>query len=71
MGGWYAILINRYLLLLQSPMMTQADIPADLSDTDKAAIFQTLDAQLNSKILFALLHGEQHHFVSSYIGTDQ
>ncbi|PBK67576.1 hypothetical protein ARMSODRAFT_1086084 [Armillaria solidipes] len=38
-------------------MSTQADIPSDLTDTDKAFIFQGLDAVLNSMILFALLYG--------------
>ncbi len=52
-------------------MSTQADIPSDLSDNDKALGFQFLDAQLNSMILMALLYGEQHHFVSSYVGADQ
>ncbi len=52
-------------------MLTQTDIPSDVPDDYKALIFQYLDAQLNSKILEALLYGEQHHFVSSYVGTDQ
>ncbi len=56
---------------LLSSMSTQADIPSDLSDNDKALGFQFLDAQLNSMILMALLYGEQHHFVSSYVGADQ
>ncbi|KAK0436057.1 uncharacterized protein EV420DRAFT_1770374 [Desarmillaria tabescens] len=38
-------------------MATQTDIPPDLSDSDKAFMFQFLDDQLNSSILFALLHG--------------
>ncbi len=38
-------------------MSTQADIPSDLTDDDKAFLFQTLDASLNSVILYALLHG--------------
>ncbi|PBK67578.1 hypothetical protein ARMSODRAFT_1020583 [Armillaria solidipes] len=38
-------------------MATQTDIPSDLTDDDKASIFQYLDAELNSTILFALLHG--------------
>ncbi|PBK94993.1 hypothetical protein ARMGADRAFT_1029326 [Armillaria gallica] len=38
-------------------MLTQADIPPDLSDDDKTLGFQFLDAQLNSMILMALLHG--------------
>ncbi|PBK89800.1 hypothetical protein ARMGADRAFT_1167172 [Armillaria gallica] len=37
--------------------MTQTDIPSDLTDDDKASIFQYLDAALNSTILYALLHG--------------
>ncbi|KAK0238211.1 hypothetical protein EDD85DRAFT_1005822 [Armillaria nabsnona] len=38
-------------------MATQANIPSDLPDADKASIFQLLDAELNSRILFALLYG--------------
>ncbi|KAK0192545.1 hypothetical protein F5146DRAFT_1190781 [Armillaria mellea] len=38
-------------------MVTQIDIPSDLTDDDKACIFQLFDAQLNSTILYALLHG--------------
>ncbi|PBK58410.1 hypothetical protein ARMSODRAFT_1091221 [Armillaria solidipes] len=36
-------------------MSTQADIPSGLPDDYKALVFQYLDAQLNSRILFALL----------------
>ncbi|SJL11382.1 uncharacterized protein ARMOST_14785 [Armillaria ostoyae] len=35
----------------------EADIPSDLTDTNKAIIFQQLDAHLNSITLEALLHG--------------
>ncbi len=52
-------------------MSTQADIPPDLTDPNKPAVFHKLDAELNSRILYALLYGEQHHFVSSYAGADQ
>ncbi|PBK67627.1 hypothetical protein ARMSODRAFT_1020623 [Armillaria solidipes] len=38
-------------------MATQTDIPSDLTDDYKVYIFQTLDAQVNSTILYALLHG--------------
>ncbi|SJL18473.1 uncharacterized protein ARMOST_22062 [Armillaria ostoyae] len=38
-------------------MATQTDIPSDLTDGYKFYIFQILDAQLNSIILYALLHG--------------
>ncbi|PBK67626.1 hypothetical protein ARMSODRAFT_319538 [Armillaria solidipes] len=38
-------------------MVTQTDIPSDLTDDGKAFLFQNLDAQLNSAILYALLHG--------------
>ncbi|KAK0473677.1 hypothetical protein IW261DRAFT_1656691 [Armillaria novae-zelandiae] len=38
-------------------MSTQADIPSDLTDNDKALMFQNLDIRLNSIILCALLHG--------------
>ncbi len=58
-GIVYAILIPCYLVVLASPMATQTDIPSDLTDDDKAAMFQKLDAALNSEILYALLYGEQ------------
>ncbi|KAK0238200.1 hypothetical protein EDD85DRAFT_952368 [Armillaria nabsnona] len=38
-------------------MATQTDIPSDLTDDDKVSFFQLLDAQLNSTILYTLLHG--------------
>ncbi|PBK67630.1 hypothetical protein ARMSODRAFT_959263 [Armillaria solidipes] len=38
-------------------MGSLADIPSDFTDGFKAFVFQYLDAQLNSKILFALLYG--------------
>ncbi|KAK0217332.1 hypothetical protein EDD85DRAFT_961977 [Armillaria nabsnona] len=38
-------------------MANQADIPSDLTNNDKALIFQELDNNLNSVMLYALLHG--------------
>ncbi|KAK0480825.1 hypothetical protein IW261DRAFT_1563536 [Armillaria novae-zelandiae] len=38
-------------------MATQTDIPPDLSDDDKALLFQSLDVTLNGGIMYALLHG--------------
>ncbi|KAK0446401.1 uncharacterized protein EV420DRAFT_1648076 [Desarmillaria tabescens] len=38
-------------------MVIQADIPPDLTNEDKAFMFQYLDANLNNQILYALLHG--------------
>ncbi|KAK0453983.1 uncharacterized protein EV420DRAFT_1645202 [Desarmillaria tabescens] len=38
-------------------METRADIPPDLTDEDKAFLFQTLDVELNSGIFYALLYG--------------
>ncbi|SJL12947.1 uncharacterized protein ARMOST_16382 [Armillaria ostoyae] len=38
-------------------MATQTDIPSDLTNDYKAAIFQVLDAELNSEIFHALLYG--------------
>ncbi|PBK94634.1 hypothetical protein ARMGADRAFT_60214 [Armillaria gallica] len=38
-------------------MATCTDIPLDLTDDFKALLFQRLDAQLNSGILYALLYG--------------
>ncbi len=51
-------------------MMTQTYIPSDLTDDDKASIFQCLDAALNSTILYALLHGGQRRSVSWHVGID-
>ncbi len=45
-------------------MATQTDIPSRLTDDYKAFLFKNLDAQLNSGILYALLHGEQRLLVS-------
>ncbi|PBK98846.1 hypothetical protein ARMGADRAFT_1026728 [Armillaria gallica] len=39
-------------------MAPQTDIPSDLTDDQKAFMFQFLDAELNSEILYALLHDE-------------
>ncbi len=52
-------------------MSTQADVPSDLTDNDKASMFQDIDDEFNSMVLRALLHGEQHCFASSYVGADQ
>ncbi|KAK0454017.1 uncharacterized protein EV420DRAFT_1696541 [Desarmillaria tabescens] len=38
-------------------MAIQADIPPDLTNEDKASMFQFLNAELNSGIFYALLHG--------------
>ncbi|KAK0446397.1 uncharacterized protein EV420DRAFT_1648074 [Desarmillaria tabescens] len=38
-------------------MVAQTDIPPDLTNKDKAFIFQVLDTNLNTQILLALLHG--------------
>ncbi|KAK0459024.1 uncharacterized protein EV420DRAFT_1642723 [Desarmillaria tabescens] len=38
-------------------METQADIPPDLTDDDKAFFLQALDVELNSGIFYALLYG--------------
>ncbi|PBK94588.1 hypothetical protein ARMGADRAFT_1028995 [Armillaria gallica] len=38
-------------------MATQTDIPSELTNDDKALVFQILDTWLNSEILYALLHG--------------
>ncbi|PBK75007.1 hypothetical protein ARMSODRAFT_1055857 [Armillaria solidipes] len=38
-------------------MATQTDIPPDLTVDEKALLFQFLDAELNSGILYALLYG--------------
>ncbi len=51
-------------------MATQADIPSGFTDDDKALILQYLDANLNSRILYALLHGQQRRSVSWRVGVD-
>ncbi|PBK98850.1 hypothetical protein ARMGADRAFT_1026730 [Armillaria gallica] len=38
-------------------MATQTDIPSELTNDDKALVFQILDTWLNSEILYALLYG--------------
>ncbi|KAK0232303.1 hypothetical protein EDD85DRAFT_970717 [Armillaria nabsnona] len=38
-------------------MATQTDIPLGLNDDDRAQIYQFLDAELNSKILYTILYG--------------
>ncbi len=50
-------------------MATQTDIPSDLTD-DKVFLFQSLDANLNCIILYALLHGGQRRSVSWHVDVD-
>ncbi|KAK0459016.1 uncharacterized protein EV420DRAFT_345841 [Desarmillaria tabescens] len=57
MGAWYIILINHLLRYFCSPMAIRVDISSDLTNDDKTYMFQFLDANLNSGILYALLHG--------------
>ncbi len=38
-------------------MTYQLDIPSDLSGSDIAAVFQYLDSQLNTEIVYAFLYG--------------
>lgn len=38
-------------------MAVQTDIPTDLTDADRAFMFQLLNAHLHSKMLYSLLHG--------------
>ncbi|KAK0454037.1 uncharacterized protein EV420DRAFT_1765859 [Desarmillaria tabescens] len=38
-------------------MAIQIDIPSDITDDDKAYLFQTIDAMLNAHLFYALLHG--------------
>ncbi len=64
-GLVYIILtIAHYLIVLAFPMVTQTDIPSDLTDDSKVYIFQILDAYLNSIILYALLYGGYQRSVS-------
>ncbi len=72
-NGRFGILFPQTITpsLLLSPMLSQADIPSDLTNNDKVFLFQILDAWLNSTILYALLHGEQPHFMSLYVCADQ
>ncbi len=69
-GLIYDFFITHYLIALTSPMATQTDIPSDLTDDDKAVLLQSLDAVLNSGILYALLHGEEQRSVSQHVGAD-
>lgn len=41
----------------RSSMAAQTNIPPDLSDADRNSIFQSLDTDLNSRILYSLLTG--------------
>ncbi len=55
---WISLLII-LLSVKPSSMATQNSIPLpDLTDVDKAIIFQILDAELNSVIFYSLLSGE-------------
>ncbi len=47
-----------------SLMAAQAADLSNLTHNDKASIFQSLDAILNSGILYSFLHGRQQHSVS-------
>ncbi len=55
---------HHYLVLPASHMATQTDILSDLTDDNKAAVFQVLDGWLNSAIFYALLYGEHGCLVS-------
>ncbi len=66
----YVVLITHCLIVLASSMAPQTDIPSDLTDDQKAFMFQFLDAELNSEILYALLHGEHRCSVSRHIDVD-
>lgn len=47
-----------YSIVCNTPVMTyQLDIPSDLSGSDIAAVFQYLDSQLNTEIVYAFLYG--------------
>lgn len=47
-----------YFIVCNTPVMTyQLDIPSDLSGSDIAAVFQYLDSQLNTEIVYAFLYG--------------
>ncbi len=41
----------------RSSMAAQTNIPPDLSDAERATAFQSLDTDLNSRILYSLLTG--------------
>ncbi len=58
-------------LLLLSLMKSQADIPQDLTDDDKAFIFQFLDAELNSRVLYVLLYGGLQRLEPCHVGIDR
>ncbi len=44
-------------------MAAQTNIPPDVTDSDKALIFYKLDTELNSVILYSLLHGMYIHSI--------
>ncbi len=46
-----------------SLMAAQTNIPPDVTDPDKALIFHELDTELNSVILYSLLHGMYIHSI--------
>lgn len=48
-------------------MAIHTNIPLDLTDTHKAHIFQTLDAILQSMILYSLLYGMFIHLQLKYL----
>ncbi|KAK0453977.1 uncharacterized protein EV420DRAFT_614122 [Desarmillaria tabescens] len=46
-----------YFVTFAPPMVIQVDISSDLTNDDKIYMFQFLDTNLNSRILYTLLHG--------------
>lgn len=61
--GWTVYILTdhvlaHYSIFTQTSLMAiQTNIPPDLTDADRTFIFQELDGELNSRILYALLHG--------------
>ncbi|KAK0224758.1 hypothetical protein EDD85DRAFT_1027854 [Armillaria nabsnona] len=50
-------------------MVTQIYVPSSVTDSDKALIFYELDADLNSAILYSLLHGIYTGIVAVTLGN--
>ncbi len=48
-------------------MATQTDIPSDLPDDYKIFVFYDNDSQLNTGLLYALLHGRHRRSVSRHV----
>lgn len=48
-------------------MSIQIDIPPDLTNTDRAFIFQDLNIELEAEIIYSQLNGKYAYFNSKHI----